>query len=99
MAMATAMAMATIDVFPEGNKDSDGWNIGELNRKVEDLAIGDLQEPTMFGGASLLSRRSMDRTQIRSGGVIRRSRGSRTRCPFALPAPPSRPMFRIPISM
>ena len=68
----------------------------EGERKVEDLAIGDLL-PTMFGG---LASRSMDRDAIQSGGVIRRSLGSRTRCQFASkPVPLSLPTSRVPISM
>jgi Hint domain len=65
----------------------------EGERRVEDLAIGDLL-PTM--SADCVPSNLSD--AIQPGGVIRRNRGSRTRCRFALPAPLSRPMFRMPIS-
>jgi hypothetical protein len=66
----------------------------EGERKVEDLAIGDLL-PTMFGGlrpVQWIGRYPIRRSDPTKPWV-------KDALPFALPAPPSRPMFRIPISM
>jgi hypothetical protein len=108
LASAVALSLATTrnalakdkDKDKDKNKDAmcflKGTKIqtAKGERKVEDLAIGDLL-PTMFGG--LRPVQWIGRYQ--SGGVIRRSCGSRTRCRFASPAPLSLPMSPIPISM
>ena len=65
----------------------------EGERKVEDLAIGDLL-PTMFGG--LRPVQWIGRYPIKR--AIPPSRGSRTRCRFVSHAPLSVPSCRMPTS-
>ena len=62
-------------------------------RKIEDLAIGDLL-PTMFGG--LRPVQWIGRYPIKKSDPFQ-ALGQRTRCRFASPAPLSPRMFRMPI--